>query len=219
MVSGIVGINPHRKLDPQEFRGFTLVDNLAPLIFINAADTKAAQIFTLAHELAHIWLGSGGVSDAQLRAFPDSEVEQWCNQVAAEVLVPLEELREIFDRRQPLRQALNRLAKHFKVSTLVILRRLHDLGALSREEFWQAYEEELAHLRQFERSGAVGGNFYHTLPLRVSKRFAKAVIVSALEGQTLYREAYQLLGIRKHETFQKLAAEMVGRDYGLFARR
>lgn len=205
MVSGVVGNDPHRKLSVQEFRGFTLVDELAPLIFINATDSKSAQMFTLAHELAHLWLGSGGVSDVQLRTFPDSEIERWCNQVAAELLVPLEEFRRLFSPDEPRRSILDRLARHFKVSTLVILRRMAEAGVISREDFWQAYEEELEHLQQFERQGEGGGNFYHTLPLRVSRTFAEAVIISALEGQTLFREAYQILGIRKHETFQKFA--------------
>lgn len=205
MASGVVGNDPHRKLNVQEFRGFTLADELAPLIFINAADTKAGQMFTLAHELAHLWLGSSGVTDVQLRAFPDSGIERWCNQVAAELLVPLEELRHIFHPGEPRRSALDRLARHFKVSTLVILRRMAEAGAIRSEDFWQAYEEELEHLQQFERQSEGGGNFYHTLPLRVSRTFAEAVLISVLEGQTLFRDAYQILGIRKHETFQKFA--------------
>jgi len=206
MVSGVVGSNTRRNLDPDEFRGFALADPLAPLVFINGADTKAAQMFTLAHELAHIWLGQSGVSDAQAVAESDQETERWCNRVAAELLVPLEMVRAEYDPGAALQSELNRLARRFKVSTLVVLRRIHDAGGISRAELWAAYEDELARLREMPRGS--GGNFYLTLPARVSKRFARAIVVSTLEGATPFTESFRLLGVKKLATFQQLGQSL-----------
>lgn len=202
MVSGVVGSNNRRKLDPQEFRGFALADDLAPLVFINGADTKAAQMFTLAHELAHIWLGQSALSDAQASLVPEHQVERWCNQVAAELLVPLLVLRAEYDRRADLRTETERLARRFKVSTLVILRRMHDTGGLTREQLWEAYEAELERLRNIPKGS--GGDFYLTLGARVSKRFARSLLVSTLEGRSSFTEAFRLLGFKQMATFRDL---------------
>ncbi len=209
MCSGVVLNNNQRRLDPDEFRGFAMADDLAPLIFINGADTKAAQMFTLAHELVHIWLGESGVSDVQASSTPDHQVERWCNRVAAELLVPRDALnREHRDTAEPRGEA-NRLARFFKVSSLVILRRIHDVGGLTREEFWDAYNAELTRLRAIPKRG--GGNFYLTQAARVSKRFAKALVTSTLEGRTLHRDAFRMLGFSKHKTFQEF-----GRNLGVW---
>lgn len=202
MCSGVVLNNNNRRLDPDEFRGFALSDRLAPLVFVNGADTKAAQMFTLAHELAHLWIGQSGVSDATVRDLPDRETERWCNQVAAELLVPLSVL-VTEHQDQALRDIeVARLARRFKVSTLVIIRRLRDAGFLGKSAFHDAFESEVERLRAREKGS--GGNFYLTQAARTSKRFTRALLSSTLEGQTLFRDAMRMLGIAKVETLHKL---------------
>ncbi|WP_420447295.1 ImmA/IrrE family metallo-endopeptidase [Candidatus Palauibacter sp.] len=207
MVSGVVMSNNRRPLDPAEFRGFALSDPVAPLVFINGRDTKAAQMFTLAHELAHLWLGASALSN--LGVAPQSgfrREEVWCNAVAAEFLVPLDVLRSDLRWNEQLPEALSRLARAFKVSKLVILRRLLDAGWIERSRFNVAWEREIEHLTRLVRGG--GGDFYNTTLARVSHRFARALVASTLEGHTLYRDAFRMLGVRKTKTFNKLGREV-----------
>jgi Zn-dependent peptidase ImmA (M78 family) len=206
MCSGVVLNNNRRRLDPAEFRGFAMADDLAPVVFINGADTKAGQMFTLAHELAHIWLGQSAVSDAEPARLPAQTVERWCNQVAAELLVPQPAIKAEYDPDAELRAELDRLARRFKVSTLVVLRRIHDIGGMSWEELWEEYDREVERLRSIERG--TGGNFYLTQAARVSKRFARSLVVSTLEGQTLYRDALRMLGFSKISTFDELGRRL-----------
>src|SRR6266567_3899870 len=102
---------------------------------------------------------------------------------------------------------MKRLARRFKVSTLVILRRIHDVGGITQQQLWQAYREELEYLRDKVAAGS-GGNFYLTQAVRVSKRFARALVVSTLEGQTLHRDAFRLLGFSKLATFHELGQRL-----------
>lgn len=208
MVSGVVLNNNYRHLDPQEFRGFALADDHAPLVFINGADSKAAQMFTLAHELAHLWLGQSALSDVSAGETSDNAIETWCNKVAAELLVPMDVFLGELIADEPVHDTLSRLARRFKVSTLVVLRRLADAGRLDRNAFSRAYRDELAHLRNIAAAGSGGGDFYRTTASRVSKRFARALVESTLEGRTLYRDAFRMLGIAKTSTFNEFGRSL-----------
>jgi Zn-dependent peptidase ImmA (M78 family) len=209
MCSGVVGSNNRRSLDPAEFRGFALSDPLAPLVFINGADSKAAQMFTLAHELAHLWLGQTALSDVDIPTNRGNDIERWCNRVAAELLVPLAPLIELIDERESIDATMQRLARRFKVSSLVILRRLLDAERMSTDEFWEYYHREVERLLALKATGN-GGNFYLSQAARVSKRFARALAESTLEGRTLYRDAMRMVGVARVETFHEL-----GRSVGV----
>lgn len=209
MRSGIVGSNTRRPLDVEEFRGFAIADPFAPLIFLNARDAKAAQMFSLMHELAHIWAGRSGVSNLERTLAPDDETERYCSAVAAEILVPEQALLEqAWPRARTMDDPVQFLARQFKVSSLVILRRLLDIRAIDWDQFRQRYEAEEARFRAQAQRQSGGGDYYRTQRTRSGERLATALVESTLEGRMTWREAAHLLGIKKAETFTKMARSL-----------
>lgn len=193
VINGVVGNNTHRTLDVNEFRGFALCDPFAPLIFVNGADAKSAQMFTLAHELVHIWIGLPGVSGFEGLEPGENEVEIFCNTVAAEFLIPAEELQRTWSDDKDAPQ-FELIARRFKVSPVVAARRAMDLHLISRKTFFRFYAEYQQDERQ-RKSKRSGGDFYLNQNNRVGERFAGAVFRAAKEGRLLYRDAYALTGL------------------------
>jgi Zn-dependent peptidase ImmA (M78 family) len=204
VVSGIVGNNTHRKLDPSEFRGFVLVDEYAPFVFVNGADAKAAQMFTLAHELAHIWLGRSAAFDLERLEPANDEIEQFCNRIAAEFLVAERELRQAWTLAQPDPEPFQALAKRFKVSELVAARRALDLRLISRERFLEFYARYSREEQRRTSRQAEGGDFYATQMLRLGRPFSQTLVRAVREGKLSYKEAYRLTGLYGR-TFQGYA--------------
>lgn len=204
MVSGVVGSNTHRKLDVDEFRGFALADDpLAPVVFVNGADAKTAQVFTLAHELGHLWRGESAVSTEDLRDTSASAgAEAWCNAFAAELLVPEHILRELVKRGE---SDPRKLARSFGVSEAVVVRRLFEIRAISRKEL--AERMSLLFARRADRETG-GGDFFATLFARVSKRLARRIVAGTLEGRVPYTRAMNLLGFRKLSAFDEVARRL-----------
>lgn len=206
--NGIVGNNTRRPLDVREFRGFALCDRHAPLIFINGRDARAAQLFTLAHELAHLCIGESGVSNLDAATLDDAnDTEQFCNEVAAELLLPRTSFLRRWNKEAEPEHQIRHLANSFNVSARTVARQAFNNGLINRQRYWEFYEKEAAESIPDEPSQG-GGNFYATHRYRRSDRFAKAVIACAREGALSYREAHDLLDIKKTATFEAIARRL-----------
>ena len=206
VINGVVGNNTHRRLSVEEFRGFALTDSYAPLIFVNGADAKSAQMFTLAHELAHIWLGEEGLSGFEALLPGGNDVEDWCNQAAAELLAPARELEARWREVKRQTSPFEALARTFKVSPVVAARRALDLRLVDRNTFFDFYED---YVNREHRSGPKpsGGDFYNNQNTRVGELFATQVLRAAMEGRLGFKKAYDLTGLRGG-TFQKYARRL-----------
>jgi Zn-dependent peptidase ImmA (M78 family)/DNA-binding XRE family transcriptional regulator len=197
--SGVVENNTHRPLDVQEFRGLVISDPVAPVIFINSQDAKAAQIFTLAHELAHLAIGESGVSNPEPEHEPQAyanAVERFCNQAAAEMLLPRDEFERRWTDTRSVEENLDVVARTFRVSALAVLRRAHELGRITNAEF----RGQIEILRGKPVDGGTpkgdGGDFYATFFTRNSRTFTAALLAAVAEQRVLHRDAARLLNVK-----------------------
>lgn len=212
IITSMVGNNNNRMLDRDEFRGFTLADDLVPLIFVNASnDSLGGQIFTFLHEYGHVVLRATGVSDEDL-ANEGAGVEAWCNTFAAEVLVPAEDARAQFRPGAMITDELDRLAARYLCSTLVILLKLRKLSLVPAAGFSELYREEEERVKEafaYQRAkNSGGGDFYLNQPFRIGERLSRAVLSEVRQGGTSYTEAFRVLGLRNVDQLNKYAGQL-----------
>jgi Zn-dependent peptidase ImmA (M78 family) len=212
VLNGVVGNNTHRRLDPNEFRGFVLVDEYAPFVFVNNVDGKAAQMFTLAHELSHVFFGSSAIFDLREMQPADDPIEKACNRVAAEFLVPERELLKFWPNIKNEPEPFQKIARQYKVSVLVAVRRALDLNLINKDAFFEFYNKYKKDARREKPPAKSGFNSNYNHNYRVGKRFATTVFRAAKEGKLLYSEAYRLTGLYG-KTFDNYISYLEGGGY------
>ena len=199
--NGVVGTTNTRPLDPKEFRGFVLVDKHAPFIFTNSRDFKAAQMFTLAHELAHVWIGNSAAFDLRYLRPARNAIENACNRIAAEFLVPMESMVQEWAKFSRERNPFQAGARHFKVSEIVMARRALDAHMINLAEFHRFYKKQQDEARDKDearrKKKTRRGEFYNNAHVRIGKVFMRNVVGAVMEGKLLYREAYNLTGLKR----------------------
>ena len=212
MRSSIVSNNTRRKLDAAEFQGFALSDRLAPLVFVNSANTVAAQIFTLAHELAHLWIGATGISSDPEFSKQTNPIEKWCNEVAAELLMPSDLLSEKLNshlNKDEVDKRISRCSRYFYVSRMAIIVRLHKRRLLSNAQYRHFFADELARLAKIRQAPTpAGGDFYRNVLSRCSRRFTRTLVESTLAGQTSFTKFLRMLDVAGESALERIAKHL-----------
>lgn len=194
-----------KPLSVDEFRGFAIFDEIAPVIFINQADVPSARLFTLIHELAHIWIGMSGVSDAAVQT--DQKVEILCNAVAAEFLVPADEILGLWHEYDNWTDNLPTLKSHFHVSEWVLVRRALTLKLIEYTEYIRYTNKLKQDYIHRSKQGSGGPTYYLTKKSQLSERFSRAIVAEALSGRILLRDAGHILKM-KPNNIVKFAKEL-----------
>ena len=193
VTNGIVGHNTKRPIEVSSCRGFALVDHYAPFIFVNNKDSKVAQVFTLAHEMAHIFLGyTAGISDLDINANSVSVEENFCNKIASNFLLPSSLFISMWEE---CNHNIDTLVTKFKVSRYVIGIRAVELRLISKQQynsFTEKWNKETPKFREKKR----GGDFYANAVRRTSRTFL-IHLNNALESRQIsYTDAYALAGLK-----------------------
>jgi Zn-dependent peptidase ImmA (M78 family) len=194
-----------KPLAVEEFRGFAIFDNFAPVIFINQSDVPSARLFTLIHELTHIWIGQSGISDGSPTTEHKEEI--LCNAVAAEFLVPSSEFLKLWGVYDKWENNLPDLRAHFHVSEWVLCRKALTLDLISHSE----YSHYIAKLKRAYAERAKNGSgptYYKTRKSQLSSSFARALTSEAMSGRILLRDAGHLLWMMKPHNITKFAKEL-----------
>lgn len=203
--NGVVANNTSRPVPVDACRGFVLVDAYAPFMFVNNADFKSAQMFTIVHELAHIWTGHSAGFDFRTLQPADDPIELLCDKIAAEFLVPEQAFNRVWSQHP---DNFAYASREFKVSEIVIARRALDTGKISRSAFFGFYENYAKREFAKKENQGSGGSFYATAKKRISITFARHIAQAVKSGNLLYRDAYKLTGL-KGDTFENFFSKHV----------
>lgn len=192
----------HTAISAKTYRGFAIADEFAPFVVINDQDSKIAWAFTLLHELAHIWLGQGGISGG----YSESQIEKVCNEVASNILLPSDEVSQIqFDGAlddDDLFLAISDFAKDRHLSIKMVAFRLLDLGRIRRSS-WNYIDRKIEQTIQLDKEsirakkdGSSGPDFYVVRRHRLGNSIVNLVSRNLSSGSLTPVKAAKILGVK-----------------------
>ncbi|MEO8086683.1 MAG: XRE family transcriptional regulator [Bacteroidota bacterium] len=217
-------IHSRLKLDSEELQGFAIADHTAPFVFVNSEDWNAPQLFTLVHELAHIWIAETGISN---EVEPDIKhkdkyhpVELFCNEVAASALMPKEIVLAFNSSSFQTSKDVFKIAKQLGVSSFALLVRALNLNIISSPAYQKLKKqadidfadylkrEAEKKARQKEKDKPGGPNYFLLQLNRNSRLFTQTVLDAFRGGFIEATLASNLLNVQVNK-FQKLESQLI----------
>jgi Zn-dependent peptidase ImmA (M78 family) len=188
-----------RTVDVDVCKGFTLVDDICPFIYINTNNLGGGRIFTLIHELIHVFVGhSIGIGYNPIH--PSSEpLEKFCDSVASEILVPNSFFKISWNSTTgSFSEKFSTIAKQYHVSKLVIAKKALDYNFIQESDFWTFYN----FYTNIPYKKTSGGDYWNSKPYEVSRKFYSYVDLALKQGKILPSNAYKLTNM-KANTYEK----------------
>ena len=213
MMNGIVGKNTHRALDVNEFRAFAMVNEWAPLIFINGADSAGGRLFSLFHELVHLWIGENDLyNDTKYSANGIKPIEVTCNAVAGALMVPKTVFLDKWNNNtnDDIHEKIKELARMFRCSSSsVIARRALDNKKIDQNVYNMVIADAIEAYIQTKQEKSSGGDYYRVARSKLDGVFVRALCESVNSGRTSFTEAYRLTNTTS-KTFSEVASGLGG---------
>ncbi|MDX2048776.1 MAG: XRE family transcriptional regulator [Chitinophagaceae bacterium] len=213
-------IHTRLKLDSEELQGFTICDKYAPFVFLNSDDWNAPQLFTLVHELAHVWIAASGISNEIEPELKHKDklhpIELFCNEVAANTLLPVELMQRIEHSTFNSSKSVFNLSKKLGVSSFAFLYRAYSTGLIPLnkyrelkkdadedfQEFLRKEEEKVIKAKEKKKGGP---DYFMLLVNKNSHLFTKIVMDAFRGGHIQPTQASSLLNTQVNN-FPKLEA-------------
>jgi Zn-dependent peptidase ImmA (M78 family) len=211
MMNGIVGANTYRSLDINEFRAFTMVDDYAPLIFINSKDASNARLFSLFHEVAHIWYGTNSLYNDRYGIESRKNIEIKCNAIAAELILPNDNFLRSWDRlsEESLNDKLSQINREFKSGMTVAARRALDNNKISKAQYYKQVDIAMEIVKAKANKKQSGGDYYKVNLSRIDHRLLFAMNSSVYEGKSAFTDVYRLTNTNRR-TFDQMVQRASG---------
>lgn len=216
-------IHSRLKLDSEELQGFAIADPYAPFVFVNSDDWNAPQLFTLVHELAHIWIAATGISNEVEPDLKNKDkfhpIELFCNEVAANALMPKEIVLSFETSSFQTSKDVFKVAKQLGVSSFALLVRALNLNIISAPTYQklkrQADIDYADYLKREAEKRArrkekdkPGGPNYFLLQLNRNSRLFTQTVLDAFRGGFIEPTlASNLLNVHVNK-FQKLESQL-----------